>query len=300
MKWRGRTRSKNVQDHRGRLGTPRRKVAAGGGLIVLVVAVVAILMGQDPSFLLKMLGQAQAGGASTQHQEPETRQVQVNPEHEHLVEFVSVVLKDTEDVWHELLDDGSQRYREPTLRLFSAGVPIETGGCGVQGSEVGPFYCSGDSTIYLELGFFELLEKKLGAKGDFARAYVIAHEVGHHIQNLTGQSREVHAQQQRLSKADANLLSVRLELQADYLAGVFAHHAEARGLLDPGDVDEALNAASQIGDDALQKRATGRVGRAESFTHGTSAQRVRWFRKGYLSGNPQGMFETFEIPAGQL
>ncbi|MEZ5976121.1 MAG: neutral zinc metallopeptidase [Planctomycetota bacterium] len=208
--------------------------------------------------------------------------------------FAGVILKDTEDVWNRLL----KNYQEPKMKIFRG--QVQTGGCGVQSAAVGPFYCPGDQTVYLELGFFDLLEKQLRAGGDFPRAYVIAHEVGHHIQNLLGYSDQVHQQQQRVSKAEANALSVRLELQADFLAGVWAHHVGKYGYLEAGDIEEALNAADRIGDDNLQRQATGRVGSPETFTHGTGAQRVRWFRRGYETGDPEGMEDLFKVSEREL
>ncbi|MDF1837632.1 MAG: zinc metallopeptidase, partial [Planctomycetota bacterium] len=276
MKWRGRRQSDNVVDTR---RSPGRKAAVGGGLLVIVIGLVAALLGKDPTEVLNLVNEFQGAGGQERVAGPGPR----DPQQDALAEFAAVVLADTEDVWHDLLDSRQQRYQEPGMRIFTDSV--ETGGCGHQSSAVGPFYCPGDNKIYLELGFFNLLEKRMGAGGDFARAYVIAHEVGHHIQNLTGYSTQVHEKQKGLSEAKANALSVRLELQADFLAGVWAHYANKKGLLEAGDLEEALNAASQIGDDVLQRKATGRVGRSESFTHGTGAQRVRWFRKGFETGD---------------
>ncbi|HPF13317.1 MAG: neutral zinc metallopeptidase [Planctomycetes bacterium] len=285
MKWQGRAASDNVQDVRTGRG---KQVAVGGGLLAVVVALIALLTGKDLTPLLDVANQVQ-GGSRAEHSGATTPD---DPEQAALLAFSSVVLKDTEDIWHQVFAEGGQEYVEPAMKVFDGSIRTA---CGDQSAAVGPFYCPGDQTVYLELGFFELLEQKLGAKGDFARAYVIAHEVGHHVQKLTGYSQKVHQEQQGASEAQANALSVRLELQADFLAGVFAHHAEARGYLEPGDVEEALGAASQIGDDVLQKRATGRVGSAETFTHGTGAQRVRWFRLGYTTGDAARMKDLFEV-----
>jgi len=271
MRWRGRAQSENVED--------RRRVSAGGlaiggGIGGLVLVVVYLLMGGD-------LAQLPIG------QEESTRSLSdvgtsPSPAEEEQKEFVSVVLKDTEDVWHQLLQARGDAYSEPTLVLFTGEV---SSACGYAGAAMGPFYCPGDSKIYLDLSFLDDLHRRFGAPGDFAQAYVIAHEVGHHVQNLMGISEQVEAMRGRVSEQEYNRLSVRLELQADFLAGVWAHHTQAsKHVLEPGDVEEALNAATSIGDDRLQKGATGRV-TPDSFTHGTSAQRLRWFRKGFETGN---------------
>jgi predicted metalloprotease len=206
----------------------------------------------------------------------------VNPEEEQRKDFVSVVLADTEAVWHKLFNQMGRNYEEPKLVLFRGRVESA---CGLASSAVGPFYCPRDHKVYVDLEFFEELQKRFGAPGDFAQAYVIAHEVGHHVQDLLGISDRVHAQQGRMSKAEYNQLSVRLELQADFLAGVWAHHAQKmRNMLEEGDIEEALRAAEAIGDDRLQRQAQGYVV-PDSFTHGTSAQRVRWFRRGFETGD---------------
>jgi len=197
-------------------------------------------------------------------------------------EFVSVVLADTEEVWRALFRQMDRTYREPTLVLFTDQV---RSACGFAGAAMGPFYCPGDDKVYLDLGFFSELQRRLGAPGDFAQAYVIAHEVGHHVQNLLGISEQVQAQRGRVSQAEYNRLSVCLELQADFLAGVWAHQAQsAWGILEQGDIEEALGAASAVGDDTLQRRSSGRVV-PDSFTHGTSTQRMRWFQRGFTSGD---------------
>ncbi len=239
-----------------------------GGIGSVIVLVLALLMGADPMALL-------------QQNAPQGQGV-VNPAEEERKEFVSVVLADTEAVWHKLFNRMGRTYDEPKLVLFRGRVESA---CGLASSAVGPFYCPADRNVYVDLEFFEELQRRFGAPGDFAQAYVIAHEVGHHVQNLLGTSDRVHQQHGRLSKAEYNQLSVRLELQADFLAGVWAHHASRmRNMLEEGDIEEAIRAAEAIGDDRLQKRAQGYVV-PDSFTHGTSAQRARWFRRGFESGD---------------
>jgi len=269
MRWRGGRRSSNIDDRRGR--TVKR--AAGGGGIVLIGALILMLLGGDPSMLLDML---EGGGGPVIEQTGPVRRSAAEDEQ---ADFVSVVLADTEDTWHALFDRHGARYREPTLTLFTDQVQSP---CGFNTAATGPFYCPGDQNVYLDLGFFRQLDT-LGAPGDFARAYVIGHEIGHHVQNLTGVLSSVH-EQQVSGRGDANALQVRVELQADCYAGVWAHHADRqRELLEEGDVEEGLQAAAAIGDDALQQRA-GRAVRPESFTHGSSAQRVEWFRRGLSQG----------------
>ena len=210
-----------------------------------------------------------------------------------MADFVSAVLGETEDVWREIFARSGQAYREPRLVLFSGAVQSA---CGFAESAMGPFYCPGDQKVYLDMAFFEELSRRFGAPGDFAQAYVIAHEVGHHVQNLLGITDRVHSMRARVSEAEYNQLSVRLELQADFLAGVWAHHAErARQILESGDIEEALNAASAIGDDRIQKRTQGYVV-PDAFTHGTSAQRARWFRLGLETGD-LSKGDTFETDA---
>lgn len=272
MRWKGRRQSANVQDRRGASAGGK----AVGGIGILIFAVVAIFLGADPGTVLSLLDQSgqmslQGPGGSA-----------VSPEDDERAEMVAVVLADTEDVWNRLFQENGARYQEPALVLFSGQVQSA---CGRAGASVGPFYCPADRQIYIDLSFYEDLENRHGAPGDFAQAYVIAHEVGHHIQNLMGTSGKVHQARARLSEAESNQLSVRLELQADFYAGVWAHHAQRmKNILESGDVEEALNAASAIGDDRLQKQAQGYVV-PESFTHGTSEQRVRWFRKGFATGD---------------
>jgi predicted metalloprotease len=248
-------------------------MAVGGGGVV-VALLVAMLFGADPMQLLSILAESEV--ATPTHE-------RVDPTQDPEAEFVSVVLADTEDVWNGLFAESGRRYVEPKLVLFRDTV---RSACGFASAAVGPFYCPADSKAYLDLAFFQDLSRRFGAPGDFARAYVIAHEIGHHVQNLSGLSEEVHRRQQSLSKEEGNALLVRLELQADCYAGVWANHAEdQRSILEPGDIDEALEAATAIGDDRLQRQAQGYVV-PESFTHGTSAQRARWFRTGFESGRP--------------
>jgi uncharacterized protein len=280
MRWRGERESSNIEDRRG-LGS---KVAVGGGLGTVVLIILALLFGADPR---QLLDQAPDNGPSqVQSSRP------VNSEEEELKQFVSVVLGKSEDVWHEVFRQNGREYREPTLVLFTDQV---RSACGIAGSAVGPFYCPADEKVYIDLGFYEALRQRFNAPGDFAQAYVVAHEVGHHVQNLLGISDRVDAMQGRSSEVEANQLSVRLELQADFFAGVFARHVQNQGILEPGDIDEALRAASAVGDDAIQRRTAGYVV-PESFTHGTSEQRLRWFKKGYDTGDMrQG--DTFSTPS---
>lgn len=274
MKWRGRRTSGNVEDRRGRGGA----IAVGGGLGTIVIIIISLLLGRNPLELLN-------SGS------PEPGQEAVSPERDEEAQFVSVVLADTEDVWHKLFEEKLQRqYQEPTLVLFSGS---DQSGCGFASAANGPFYCPADQKVYIDLSFCDELKNRFGAGGDFAMAYVVAHEVGHHVQNLLGISDRVHEQQSRMSEAEANKLSVQLELQADFLAGVWAHHAEKmKHILEEGDVEEALNAANAIGDDRLQMQTQGYTV-PDAFTHGTSAQRVYWFKKGLETGDiKEG--DTFE------
>ncbi len=279
MQWRGRRTSANVEDRRSSRGVGM----AGGGIgSLILVGVMFWLSGGDPQVLVDSgLLDGQAGLESTTP----------TPAEEETVNFVGVVLADTEDVWHQLFQEQGTQYVEPSLVLFRGQVDSA---CGLASSAVGPFYCTLDRNVYLDLEFFADLKERFNAPGDFAAAYVIAHEVGHHVQQLTGISEKVRAQQNNLGEVDANRLSVRLELQADYLAGVWAHYEDkAKGVLDPSDIEEALRAASAIGDDRLQKQASGSVV-PDSFTHGTSEQRLRWFKRGYESGSFEGATELFK------
>jgi predicted metalloprotease len=279
MRWKGRRRSSNVEDRR-RL-TPRR-AAMGGGIGVVIVAVVVMLLGGNPGDIIGSLGGG--GGGRTGSGSPGAAEIDnrpISPWEEELAEFVSVVLADTEEVWTEVFRREGRTYRKPKLVLYRD--QVQTAG-GMASAAMGPFYLSTDETIYIDLSFFEDLKRRFQAPGDFAQAYVIAHEVGHHVQNLLGILDRVHAARQRLSEREYNKLSVRLELQADYYSGVWANHADRKWrILEPGDVEEALGAASAIGDDRIQKQTSGRVV-PDSFTHGTSAQRVAWFRHGVEKG----------------
>jgi predicted metalloprotease len=282
MRWRNREGSQNVEDRRHLGGKP---MMIGGGLGTLVLVVIVLLLGGNPMQLLNNLPQQGQPG------QPGAPAGKADPAEEELKEFVSVVLRDTEKVWEQLFRAERQSYEAPTLVLFKGRVDSA---CGTASSAVGPFYCPADGKVYLDLVFFAEMKQRFSAPGDFAQAYVVAHEVGHHVQKLLGISDRVHAAQQGVSKREANDLSVRLELQADFFAGVWAHHAEQQfQILEQGDVEEALNAASAIGDDTLQRQSQGHVV-PDSFTHGSSAQRVRWFRKGLASGDmSQG--NTFDV-----
>lgn len=267
MRWEGGRRSNRIEDRRGmRVG----RGLAGGGLGSIVLLLIALYFGIDPGLLLM-------------DSEPQPQIQALDPAQEELKEFVAVVLADTEDTWSAIFAERGERYLEPTLVLFSGQVQS---GCGIAGAAAGPFYCPIDKKVYLDLRFFDELQQRFGAPGDFARAYVIAHEIGHHVQTLLGISEQTLALRQRLSPAEANALSVRQELQADCFAGIWAYHADrSRHLLEAGDIEEGLQAASAIGDDTLQQQAQGQV-RPETFTHGSSAQRVSWFRQGLSSGDP--------------
>ncbi len=275
MLWKNRRQSQNIEDRRGM--SRGGGLAIGGGLGTIVIFIIALLLGADPRQLIEQLpqqGQAPAGG----QQQP----ANTNPQEDEWKEFVAVVLADTEDVWKEQFQALGRTYQEPKLVVFTGSVQS---GCGNASSAVGPFYCPADQTVYIDLSFFEDLRRRHGAPGDFAQAYVIAHEVGHHVQNLLGTSGKVDQMRSRVSKEEYNQLSVRLELQADFYAGVWAHHAQQKfKILEPGDIEEALQAASAIGDDKLQMEAQGYVV-PDSFTHGTSAQRSQWFGRGYRTGD---------------
>jgi len=272
MRWSSGRRSQNIEDRRGRrIG----RKTAGGGIGVIVIALIAMYFGVDPSVFLNQQGPPSVGTSSYSVSTSDT------PENRQLVEFVSVVLADTEDTWHALFRQWDRTYTEPTLVLFSGAVESA---CGYAQAAVGPFYCPGDQKVYIDLSFYNDLKSRFRAPGDFAQAYVIAHEIGHHVQTLLGISKKIHNLRSRVSKVEANRLSVMQELQADCFAGIWAHHADkARQILEEGDIEEALNAASSIGDDRLQKQSRGYV-TPDSFTHGSSAQRVRWFRQGLQTG----------------
>lgn len=271
MRWKNLRQSSNVEDTRGGRGGPTRLVGGGVGVLVLLVA--SMFFGGD---VMPLIGQLLQGGVLT------TGSTEGDGVDDESKAFISAVLGSTEDVWSELFADSGQAYREPHLRMFSGSV---RSGCGFQSSAVGPFYCPVDEYVYLDTTFFDALAQRHDAPGDFAQAYVIGHEIGHHVQNLLGISDDIHGKRSAVSEEQANELSVRMELQADFLAGVWAHHAqEYAQILEPGDIEEALRAAAAIGDDTLQREARGSVS-PESFTHGTSAQRVKWFRLGLETGD---------------
>jgi uncharacterized protein len=274
MRWKTGRRSSNIEDRRGRRAAP--VVFKGGiGTIVLVLAA-SYFLGINPLDILMM----QTGtGLGTDVSQTDW---QPSPEEQQMADFVSVVLADTEDTWTEIFRQSGKTYQEPNLVLYSGSVQSA---CGMGSAAMGPFYCPGDRKVYIDLAFFDELRRRHGAPGDFAQAYVIAHEVGHHVQNLLGISERVQSAQRGVGKAEANALSVKLELQADCFAGVWGNHADrSRQVLEEGDIEEALNAASAIGDDRLQKEGSGRVV-PENFTHGTSRQRVEWFRRGIEHGD---------------
>ncbi len=271
MLWKGREQSQNVEDRRGRGGA---KMAVGGGAGVLVVVALVWLLGGNPSEVLNSLQTTGGGGA------PDPAVAQAEAE---LSQFASVVLKDTEDIWHALFRENGKAYREPKLVLFTGSVDSA---CGYAGSATGPFYCPGDDRVYIDLSFLAALQKRLGAVGDFAMAYIIAHEVGHHVQNQLGISEQLQSQRGRISEAEYNRQLVQLELQADFLAGIWAHYAQkTKGILEEGDVEEAVNAAGAVGDDRIQMKSQGYVV-PDSFTHGTSDQRKSSFLKGFKTGDP--------------
>lgn len=276
MLWKGRRGSSNVEDRRGRSA----KGLVGGGIGTIVIALAIYFLGGDPTTVLNnaLLNTDQSAAP-----------YQGTAEENELAQFVSVVLAETEDVWTELFREQGLTYTYPKLVLYTGSVQSA---CGYSGAATGPFYCPGDHKLYIDLSFYDELQKRFKAPGDFAMAYVIAHEVGHHVQTLLGISEKVMSLHSRLSEKEFNTYLVRLELQADYLAGVWAHHVKRTNLLEEGDLDEALNAASAVGDDRIQKSMQGYVV-PESFTHGTSEQRKSWFNKGFRSGDMNGG-DTFQ------
>ncbi len=273
MRWKGGRRSSNIEDRRGQRAAPK---LLGGGIGTIAIVLVAMYFGVDPAPLLDAV---QTGGqASTSGSQPTSQDLKNDP----LADMIYVVVADTEDVWTEIFAEQGQRYAPPTLVLFTGATQSA---CGLGQAAMGPFYCPADKDAYIDLSFYDTMRTRFSAPGDFAQAYVIAHEIGHHVQNLLGISGKVHSMKRQLSKTEGNALSVRLELQADCLAGVWANRADrARNILESGDVEEALNAASAIGDDTLQRQSQGTVV-PESFTHGTAAQRQRWFRTGLRTGD---------------
>jgi predicted metalloprotease len=281
MKWRGRRESGNVEDRRGMSGGG---MAVGGGVVGLIIYLLYSFLGGsgEPPVMPDV-----AGGGETTQQNP-----QRVAREEDLSKFVKVVLADTEDMWGQLYAEQGQQYQKPTLVLYWDKVQSA---CGFGSAASGPFYCPGDEKLYIDLSFYDDMQTQLGASGDFAMAYVVAHEVGHHIQNLNGTADKLQEMRDRVSEAEFNRHSVKMELQADFLAGVWAHYAQKQNLLETGDIEEALNAANAIGDDRLQKRSSGTVV-PDAFTHGTSAQRMYWFKKGFQTGDiSQG--DTFSDPS---
>jgi uncharacterized protein len=282
MLWQGRRESGNVEDRRGIGGGG---IALGGGVLGVIVFIVKFFLGGDTSNTqLPLPNQNQPISAEEKAAQDEQ------------AKFVRVVLAETEDVWHKLMEQAGRTYTEPTLVLFTGSTESA---CGYASSATGPFYCPGDQKLYIDLSFYQELKNRFGAPGDFAMAYVIAHEVGHHIQKLLGISDKIDRLRQQLSEGEFNKYSVRLELQADFFAGVWAHYEQGRNILEKGDIEEALNAANAIGDDRLQKESQGYVV-PESFTHGTSAQRMYWFKKGYETGdiNQGNTFEAGDLNGG--
>ncbi|BAY93529.1 MULTISPECIES: KPN_02809 family neutral zinc metallopeptidase [unclassified Tolypothrix] len=273
MRWEFGRRSTNVEDRRGaRISAP----VVGGGIGAVILSVIVALLGGDPSVIWEQ--------QPSDRPDSQSSQTQRSANSDRMADFVSVVLADTEDTWSSLFQQQGKTYREPTLVLYSDAVESA---CGFTRSAVGPFYCPSDQKLYIDLSFYGDLKNRYQAPGDFAQAYVVAHEVGHHVQNLMGISQQVRTLQRQADEVEANQLSVRQELQADCFAGVWAYHADrSRQILESGDIEEALNAASSIGDDRLQNQARGYV-IPESFTHGSSAQRVRWFKRGIQTGNPE-------------
>ncbi len=274
MRWTGRRGSSNVEDRR---GSGTGKMVAGGGIGTIVIVLIVWFLGGDPGQIPGEFGNVQSGPVESTAAE------------DSMAQFVSVVLADTEEVWAEIFANSGKTYREPKLVLFSGRVESA---CGFASAASGPFYCPGDEKVYIDLSFCNELKNKFGAPGDFAIAYVIAHEVGHHVQNLLGVLGEVQEQREQVSTTEANKLTVKLELQADFYAGIWANQAQQKfNILDPGDIEEALGAASAVGDDHLQMQSQGHIV-PDAFTHGTSAQRMKWFKKGWETGDP-GQGDTF-------
>ena len=301
MKWRGRQQSSNIEDRRGRsgggpggslgggLGGSRMRIpggkASGGSIgLVVIIVLVGLFLGVDPTQLLN--GSIPSGPSSGSS----TSQPTQNAGDDELASFVGVVVKETEDMWGKLFADNNMTYKDPIVVLYSDQT---SSGCGTASAATGPFYCPADQKVYIDLAFYEQLRRQFGAPGDFAQAYVIAHEIGHHVQNLTGVLPEFNQARARLSQEEQNAWSVRVELQADCYAGVWAAYAGQEDLLENGDIAEALNAADKIGDDTLQKKMQGYAVHA-TFTHGSSAQRQKWFERGYTEGNP-GACDTFNV-----
>ncbi|HEY6087125.1 MAG TPA: neutral zinc metallopeptidase [Burkholderiaceae bacterium] len=293
MKWEGQRQSENVEDRRGEGGGGGFRLGGGRGIglgTIVIALVGGWIFGINP---LTLLGMLSGGGGAIEAPTSQQAPAQAPPANDALASFVATVLADTEDVWGAVMKTGGVAYREPKLVLFRGAVGTA---CGTGQSAMGPFYCPGDQKVYIDLGFFDTLRSRMGAPGDFAQAYVISHEVGHHVQNLLGITGKVDGMRGRVPEGQMNALSVRVELQADCFAGVWTHHSQkGKGWLDRGDVDEAMNAAAQIGDDMLQRKTQGTVV-PESFTHGTSQQRQNWFRRGLESGS-MAQCNTFDARA---
>lgn len=286
MKWKGRAGSRNVEDRRGSGGFGMGGKGILGGGLGIVFIIVFMLLGGDPGQILSQSQIINQGGNAPYEQ---------TAEEEELAEFASVVLADTEAVWQDIFYEYGEVYQEPILVLYSGYVQSA---CGTAGSSTGPFYCPGDNKVYIDLGFFQEMETRFDAPGDFAMAYVIAHEVGHHVQNQLGIMDEYQRLRSQMSQTEFNKLTVRLELQADYLAGVWAHYVDDMNYMEDGDIQEAMNAASAVGDDRIQKQTQGYVV-PDSFTHGTSEQRMRWFMKGYNEGDLD-QWDTFSLQEAEL
>lgn len=272
MLYKGRRQSSNVEDRRSM--SNGKKVGLGGGVVTIVIALVVMLLGGDPQSVMNVMQQQGLTETATEYQPTAQEQ--------ELAEFVSVALADTEDVWHKLFEASGLTYREPKLVLFNGAVESA---CGFAQSATGPFYCPGDEKVYIDLNFLEQLQDRLGAQGDFAVAYIVAHEVGHHVQKLLGVLDQVHSLRGQVSEKEYNAQTVKLELQADFYAGIWAHHAQKmKNILESGDIEEAMNAAQAVGDDRIQMQSRGYVV-PDSFTHGTSEQRMTWFKRGFTTGN---------------
>jgi len=291
MQWQDREESQNVEDRRGI--SPKAGLALGGGGILVVF--IALLFGLDPKQVANLLGGAGGGGGGGQAQVGNKREF--TEEEQKQAHFSAVIFGDTERIWDDIFTKLGKTYRKPKLVLFTDEVQSA---CGSANAAVGPFYCPGDEKVYIDVAFYVEMERKLKAGGEFARAYVIAHEVGHHVQNLLGYSARVEDSRRRNNEVEANRMSVRLELQADFLAGIWAHYAQKKfNFLEKGDIESAMNAANKIGDDTLQRNATGRV-RPDTFTHGTSQQRMKWFMEGLKTGDLSKAELLFSLDYNQL
>jgi predicted metalloprotease len=292
MKWEGQEESENVEDRRNFNKKAAGIAVGGGGLLIIILG---LIFGIDPQKLAGFVGQGQGDQVAGQQDDQTPRKE--SPEEARLASFSKVVFRETEVVWDELFRRMGKEYTKPVLVLYTGQVDSA---CGEADAAVGPFYCPGDSKVYIDLSFYQDMQRKLDAPGEFARAYVIAHEVGHHVQRLLGYSRQVDQARRTQSKTEANRMSVRLELQADFLAGVWAHHAQEKfNFLEKGDLESAMNAANQIGDDRLQKKARGVVV-PDSFTHGTSRQRMRWFQEGFKTGDVDRAALLFKLNYNEL